>query len=189
MTATKQNRGRGTDATLIARVLNGDQDSYTFLVHRYQDELFRYACGMGLDGDTASDMVQDAFVNAYRRLRECRNRDGFRSWLVRILRNRCLDHLKNVRRKELPLETAAHASADARYDSALELRLALLDAFGTLPPALRDAFLLKHQAGYSYEELAKITRSSVSAAKMRVHRAREALRACLVEHGAEGPRA
>jgi hypothetical protein len=64
-----------------------------------------------------------------------------------------------------------------------ELTLTLRAALDRLPNGLREAFLLKHDAGYTYEEVAEITESSPSAVKMRVHRAREALRVFLTEQG------
>lgn len=186
MDATDTRHGDRTDVELVARVLAGDVEGYSALVRRHQDALYRYARAMGLDGNTAADMVQDTLVKAYRQLRECREPGRFRAWLFRILRNRCLDHLKDVRRSELPLDTLRDAhEAGSRYDDDVELRITLASAFDRLAPALRDAFLLKHQAGYSYDELAEIAGCSVSAVKMRVHRAREALRACLVEQDTE----
>lgn len=186
MDATKSTHGDRADAEIVARVLAGEVEGYSVLVRRHQDALYRYARAMALDADTTADMVQDTLVKAYRQLRECREPGQFRAWLFRILRNRCLDHLKNVRRTELPLDVLRDGrEANGRYDDGVELRLTLAPAFNKLPAALRDAFLLKHQAGYSYEELAEIAGCSVSAAKMRVHRAREALRACLVEQDLE----
>ena len=68
---------------------------------------------------------------------------------------------------------------DSERDVDHTLRQALL----RLPLALREAFLLKHDAGYTYEEVAELTQASPSAVKMRVHRARESLRAFLIEQG------
>jgi RNA polymerase sigma-70 factor (ECF subfamily) len=59
----------------------------------------------------------------------------------------------------------------------------LREALQQLPAILRDAFLLKHDAGYTYDEIADITNTSPSAVKMRVHRARETLREFLVSQG------
>ena len=66
-----------------------------------------------------------------------------------------------------------------------ELTLTLRAALEQLPQALREAFLLKHDAGYTYEEIAELTEASPSAVKMRVHRARDALRAFLIEQGVD----
>lgn len=98
MDATKSTHGDRTDADLVRRVLAGDLEDYSALVRRHQNVLYRYARAMGLDGDTAADMVQDTLVKAYRQLRECRQPGRFRAWLFRILRNRCLDHLKEIGR-------------------------------------------------------------------------------------------
>ncbi|HEX7091934.1 MAG TPA: RNA polymerase sigma factor [Longimicrobiales bacterium] len=171
------------DGDIVARVLRGDSDSFAILVRRHQEALFRHARGMGLDPDTAADMVQDALVKAYGGLTHCRNPDRFRSWLFRILRNCCLDYLKNVRRRDVSLEDPALGDAAARVQPHDETRAYLGAALGRLSPLLREAFLLRHEAGYTYDEVAEITDASPSAVKMRVHRAREELRAQLLEHG------
>lgn len=168
------------DAALVARVLEGDRRAYERLVRRHQGALYRHARGMGLDPDTAEDMVQEALVRAYTGLAECRDGGAFRGWAFRILRNRCLDHLKNIRRRDVPIDRAAPAGADGFGEApSTELRHELDDALARLSPLLREAFLLKHEAGYSYDELAEIADTSPSAVKMRVHRAREELRELL----------
>ena len=171
------------DGDVVARVLRGDRDSFAILVRRHQEALFRHARGMGLDPETAADMVQDALVKAYEGLTHCRNPDRFRSWLFRILRNCCLDYLKNVRRRDVSLEDPALGDAAAQVQPRDETRAYLGAALGRLSPLLREAFLLRHEAGYTYDEMAEITDASPSAVKMRVHRAREELRAQLLEHG------
>lgn len=170
------------DAVLAGQARAGDDVAYGELVRRHQERLYRHARGMGLDHDPALDAVQDAFVRAHDRLDECRTPGHFRAWVYRICHNRCLDHLKDVRRQELPLD-AAQASADQGPADDPELRLTLRTALARLSPALREAFLLRHQAGYDYDEIASLLQVSPSAAKMRVHRAREALQAFLVSEG------
>lgn len=170
------------DARLVARVLAGNDRAYERLVRRHQGALFRHARGMGMDRDTAEDMVQEALVKAYTGLAGCRDAAAFRAWVFRILRNCCLDHFKNIRRLDVPLEDASPDGADG-FGSApsTELGHELEDALGRLSPMLREAFLLKHEAGYSYDEMAEIAETSPSAVKMRVHRAREELRDLLGE--------
>ena len=175
------------DAQLVARALDGDDAAYGTLVRRHQDLIYRHARGMGLDHDTSLDLVQDAFVRAFDRLEDCRDGTNYRAWLFRICRNLCLDELKNVRRICVPMSTVENA--DAMEDTRLaedDMTLTLRAALERLPNALRQAFLLKHDAGYTYEEVADITESSPSAVKMRVHRAREALRAFLTAQGVVG---
>lgn len=173
-----------TDVELVGRVLNGDPDAYGDLVNRHQDVLYRHARGMGLDHDTSLDLIQDSFVKAYSRLAECSEPAKFRSWVFRILRNLCLDHLKSVRRLTIPMsELDAIDEILSSDDSTEDVDTTVREALLQLPSLLREAFLLKHDAGYTYEEVAELTSSSPSAVKMRVHRARESLRAFLIEQG------
>jgi RNA polymerase sigma-70 factor (ECF subfamily) len=173
-----------SDAQVVAQVLSGDDSSYATLVHRHQQLIYRHARGMGLDHDTSLDLVQDAFVRAFDRLEDCRDGANYRSWLFRISRNLCLDELRNVRRLTVPMSTIENARdiEDAR-GAEDDLTMTLQTALARLPDALREAFLLKHDAGYTYEEVAELTDASPSAVKMRVHRAREALRAFLRAEG------
>jgi RNA polymerase sigma-70 factor (ECF subfamily) len=174
---------RPPDADLIRRVLDGERECYSTLVRRHQDRLYAYARGMDVDHDAALDLVQDALVRAYTSLRSCRDSSRFRIWLLRILRNRCLDHLRSTRERALPLEAAPPIAA---RDAGGELRSALDEAFSLLPRDLREAFLLRHRDGWSYDEMAEITGASVSALKMRVHRARDTLRLALDDAGIHG---
>jgi RNA polymerase sigma-70 factor, ECF subfamily len=172
------------DAVLVGRVIAGERDAYADLVRRHQDVIYRHMRGMGLDHDTALDLVQDAFVRAYDRLAECRDRVHFRAWLFRIARNLGLDFMKNVRRATIPLSSINGAAAieDARGESS-ELELTMRAALDRLPAPMREAFLLKHDAGYTYDEVAEMTDATPSAVKMRVHRARETLRDFLTQQG------
>ena len=172
------------DAHLVTRVLSGDDAAYGTLVRRHQDLIYRHARGMGLDHDTSLDLVQDAFVRAFERLEDCRDGANYRSWLFRICRNLCLDELRNVRRLCVPMSSIENANdLEPMHVVEDETTLTLRAALDRLPQALREAFLLKHDAGYTYEEVAEITEASPSAVKMRVHRAREALRAFLTTQG------
>lgn len=169
-----------TDAALVQRVLDGERDAFATLVVRHQAALFRFARGMGVTRETAQDLVQDTLVRAFTKLRQCRDAGRFRSWLISILRNSLMDHHRDLRRGETSLDDAA---PDALASSAapIELRGEIGEALASLPPLLREAFLLRHHHGYSYDEVAVITNANVSAVKMRVHRAREQLRAALAD--------
>ena len=171
-----------TDADVVRRVLGGDVERFAVLVRRYQTALGAYARSLGIPADPADDLVQDALIRGYERLSECQNPERFGVWVFRILRNLCLDHLKNIRRRQEPLEDLALASPDRdpmALAEAAELRTQVTAALRGMNVDLRDAFVMKHVEGRSYEEMSEIAEVSVSALKMRVHRAREALRAAL----------
>jgi RNA polymerase sigma-70 factor (ECF subfamily) len=146
------------DDVLVSRVLDGDTEQFSELVRRYQVRLYRYAVSMVGDHDIAADMVQDAFVRAYTNLGSCRDRSRFQVWLFRTLRNRCFDHLKDPRRRHVALEEAPPPPDPAES-------------------VQREAFLMHYVEGVPYDEMAGLLGASVSALKMRVLRAREALSA------------
>jgi len=154
-------------------------DGFTVLVRRHQNALYRYGRGLGLDHDTALDLVQEAFIKAYARLDQCRESNKFQSWLFRIFRNTMLDWAKNVRRTEVSILDVDDLGVEHDFAEHYALREAIGGALAALPPILREAFLLRHDLGHSYDEIAEIAGTSLSAAKMRVARAREALREAL----------
>lgn len=172
-----------SDAELVGRILRGERELYAVLVGRYQDALFRHAAGMVGDPDAAADLVQDSFVKAYTRLDTCQDPERFPAWLFRILRNRCKDWLKNRRQHTVSLVDEAHAAPvgddPVRRLERTELGRVVEAALARLPEAQREAFLLKHVEGRSYEEMADMLDTGISALKMRVMRAREALQEIL----------
>ncbi len=172
--------GQPTDGEVVARVLAGNTDAFAVLVRRHQNTVYSYGRSTGLDHDTALDLVQESFVKAYERLRQCRDPERFLSWLFRIFRNATLDWARDIRRTETPLEHAGSIAGGADEAEAMALRDGLWSALNALSPILREAFLLRHQVGHSYEEIAGITGVSLSAAKMRVARARDLLHDALV---------
>lgn len=188
-TPTPRSNGAGpSDADAVRRVLDGDREAYGILIRRHQERLHRFALGMVRDPDAATDLVQESLVTAYTKLESCRDPTSFGAWVRQILRNRCRDFLKNVRRDNEPLD--AHPTLVSRLDgpdselARNQLRGRLRDALDELPADQREAFLLKHLDGRTYREMSGILDASKSALKMRVHRAREALRAALDEEAA-----
>jgi RNA polymerase sigma-70 factor (ECF subfamily) len=183
MNPDQETSGPG-DGEVVARVLDGDRDAYRILVRRHQDMLHAHAVRMVGRGDVAADLVQASLVKAYTSLDRCRNPDKFGAWAYRIVTNRCKDYLKNVRRKDVALDDAPPQAGAMDPDDDLErseLRRRLDRALDRLPADQREAFVMKHEEGRSYKEMAELLEMSVGALKMRVHRAREALQELLEE--------
>lgn len=180
-----------SDADVVARVIDGDKQQFEHLVRRYQHVLYRHAVSIVLDHDTAADMVQDAFVRAYLNLRECRDTSRFRAWLFRTLRNRCFDHLKAASRRNVSLDEIEpipldEADGPAALAERSEVRTAIRRALATLPPVLREAFVMHYVDGMSYETMGELLGASISAIKMRALRAREALSSALGQQHVTG---
>jgi RNA polymerase sigma factor (sigma-70 family) len=175
------------DAAVVERVRAGEREAYSILVLRYQEGFFRYALGMVGSPDAAADLVQETLVKGFVSLERCREPERFGAWAHRILRNRCLDYLKDRRRRNVPLAEAPPltdlaAGPEGDFERR-ELRDAVLSALETLPDAQREAFLLKHLEERPYEEMSELLGVSVSALKMRVKRAREAIQSVLQQAG------
>ncbi len=170
------------DQEIISRILAGDRDQFGELIRRYSDPLYRHAVGMTGSPDVAEDILQQSFIKAFHHLPEVRGR--FDAWVFRIVANACKDWLKNIRRSHVTYDEDTEASTYATPDEELdrtELRNDLDWALGQLAPSLREAFVMKHVEGRSYEEMADLLGTTVGALKMRVHRAREALQGLLME--------
>ena len=168
-----------TDGAVVAAVLDGQREMYRILVRRYQDVLFRHARKIVGGGDDAADVVQKALVKAYQNLRECRDPERFGGWVFRVMTNLCKDFLKSPRRDDLSIE-ASNATIVIGGDAAVnmeraEMRTHISEALAELSEDLREAIVMKHLEGRSYDEMCQILGASKSALKMRVMRAREEL--------------
>ena len=182
-TQTNGMAGLPTDGEIVAAILSGRRELFRVLVRRHQDTLYGHAVRMVGDNDEAAEIVQRAFVKGFNRLSTCQDPERVGGWLFRIASNLCKDYLKSRRRKDVsfhdlgvPVEAAENPAEDLRRG---ELRSALAAAIQQLAPGHREAFLMKHVEGYSYEGMAERMGVSVSALKMRVMRAREELQGLL----------
>jgi RNA polymerase sigma-70 factor (ECF subfamily) len=169
-----------SDAQLIAEILGGDVESFSVLFQRYRDVCTRFAVRMLGSGLDADDVLQSAFMRAYRNLASCRDPQRFGGWLYQIVVNECRTFSSRQRRRELrfvadpDLVDRAVAVSNEDVDGSMSEHVER--ALAKLPVEQREAFLLKYVEEMSYEEIAEVTGVGVSALKMRVKRACEGLR-------------
>jgi RNA polymerase sigma-70 factor (ECF subfamily) len=173
-----------TDAELVAKVLEGRTEAFATLVGRYHQGCARLAYRLLGNRQDAEDALQESLLRAYRGLGRYHDREMFRAWLYRILVNQC--RTLGGRRSRDGRRFVHDPSATERpsrdwQEASVEIRDAFQTALDTLDPLLREAFLLKHGEGLEYGEIAAITGAGVSALKMRVKRACDALRPRLEE--------
>jgi RNA polymerase sigma-70 factor (ECF subfamily) len=172
-----------TDAQVVRDVLSGEQDAYRLLVRRYGGILHTHAVRMVGSQDEAADLVQRALVSGFRKLSSCRDPDRVGAWLFRILSNLAKDYVRSPRRRDLRLHTLPEVpeqrSDPLDHAHRRELRNRLKTALASLTPEQREAFVLKHVEGRSYEEMSAVLDTPRASLKMRVHRAREALKELL----------
>ena len=187
--------GDEEDMRLVGLALEGDYDAFTQIVTRYQDKAYRLAWSMVKNDDLAADVVQDAFLNVYRKLDSFKGDSRFSSWIYRVIVNAALMKLRKKRRRsEVALEALGptflddghHASTvsqwSVRGDKAAlnkELREQIVAAVDELEPKYQTVFLLREVEGLTLSEIGDIMDLSVPAVKSRLHRARLFLRASL----------
>lgn len=168
------------DRELVERTRSGDRQAFGRLVERYQDDLFRYALHMGFDEFEARDILQDAFVRAYRHLGRCGDPDRFDGWLFRITSNLCRTAgRRRSRRTTTSLEDVTLVDEAADPEDRVEadmLQEKVRSALDTLPEDQREAVVLFYMHGRSVKEIAAGLEVSDSAVKMRLKRARDALK-------------
>ena len=169
-----------SDQDVIERVRSGDTEAFAVLVERYHGRCMRYALHMVGDPALAQDLVQECFLRAFRSLGSYQDRSRFDRWLLSILANRArteaIRRSRHFQRTSLlvPGGNGDRAVAEEAADPFLRARVR--DAVGRLSPALREAVILRFVEELSYVEMSQVTGLGESALKMRVARAREALR-------------
>ena len=182
---------------LVQRARSGDGRAFEELARREERALYRHAARIVGPGPDAEDVVQDAFISAWRSIRSFEG-TSFRAWLFRIVTNRALDRIRARRRKaEVPLdppedeeitwaEPAAPGPDLAEIASHREALVVVEEALRDVPEEQRAALLLRDVEGFAYEEIAIMTNVEVGTVKSRIHRARVAVRNRLVARGWRG---
>jgi len=173
-----------TDAEWVARCVAGERGAFDALVERHFADCLRFATHMLRAPQDAEDAVQETFLRAYRALDGYDERQTFRSWLFRILINRCRSAAtaRGRRNARVALDERAMLAAPARGAGVSpEDAIAIAAALQQLDVRSREAFLLRYGEGLDYVEMARLSGDGVSALKMRVKRARERMREFLGE--------
>jgi RNA polymerase sigma-70 factor (ECF subfamily) len=170
------------DPTLPIRAKHGDEQAFIRLVEFYYPRCLRFARNMLGSEQDAEEAVQDTFVRVHDSFPRFREDARFDPWLFRILANRCRTLAARNRRHRSVIEygevpNSASAEHEIGADWAEEVRMVL----DSLPAEQREAFLLRHVEDLSYEDISAMTGAGLSALRMRVKRACDALRARLTE--------
>ena len=181
------------DAELVALSRTGDIDAFNRLVERHQGQVYNLAFRMLGDRGAAEDATQEAFFAAWRAIRSLRGAN-FRSWLLRIAVNACYDALRKRQRPRAasleqlaeaevsPLEVADPSETPEQYAERRELAHLIQRGLASLPPDQRAAVVLSDVQGFTYEEIADITRANLGTVKSRLSRGRAALRDFLTQY-------
>ncbi len=182
---------------LLSALRRRDSAAFNQLFDTYSDKVYRLALSQLENEDEAEGVVQDAFLRLFERLDQFEGRSKLSTWLYRVAYNLCQDRLRQRRPllsldednddNDLPAPTVLIDWEDLpeQYLSAAEVSAELDRAIATLPPKLKTVFMLREMEGLSTRECAEVVGISVSAAKVRLHRARLLLREQLAAYFAE----
>ena len=167
---------------LIARAQQGDQAAFAALVRAHGSEVYTLARRLVGDPHLASDIAQDTLIRAWRALPKFRGDAALSTWLHRITVNTARTHQRRAKKHSGPsiddytetpaLLGAAHPEVAGEIQ---ELRGRLRRALDKLPASHRQVVILKDVYGWSHAEIADAMGISVTAAKVRLHRARARL--------------
>ncbi len=169
-----------SDEEIVNKILRGETALFEVLMRKYNEQLYRISLSIVGDGDAAEDIMQTAYINAYRQLVNFEGRSGFSTWLTRILINESLLYKKREQRKQqLVMETTFTEGHNETPLSGLlnkELKDILEKAVARLPEKYRLVFVMREVQGMSTDETMEALDLGESNVKMRLIRAKEMLR-------------
>ncbi len=169
------------DAQLVVRSLKQDHEAFGQLIDRHASRIITLAYRMVGDRAEAEDLAQEAFLTAFKALPTFRADAKFSTWLYRIAANKCKDWLRTKRpgmgQQDVDIDESldgqvADEQTPERLLSQQQVGRELEQAILRLPPLYREAFVLKHVEGLSYEEMEAILGVQGDTLKMRVYKGR-----------------
>ena len=178
------------DEAVLRRVLSGEKDAYEVIMRKYNQRLFRIARTFIPDEDEIEDVVQEAYIKAYKQLSRFEFRSRFSTWLVRILINEALARVKQRRRftalspdswdetdnaQKIAQQATDHVTP-AEIVMNAELKEILEKAVDALPEKYRLVYMMREIEGMSVAETSECLAISEANVKVRINRAKEMLR-------------
>jgi RNA polymerase sigma-70 factor (ECF subfamily) len=175
------NRSEADAADVVARCQAGDVEAFAELYRQHSPRLFALACRMSGSTESGEDLLQEIFLQAYRKIRGFKGDSSVGTWLYRMAINHCLDF---VRSRQVRMDKATDSLDDdmtppsARLDTPVE-RIDLERAIRQLPAGCREAFVLHDVEGYEHREIARMLGIAEGTSKSQVFKARLKLRSVL----------
>ena len=183
------------DETLVARARRGDAAAFDVLVERYKERLYATIYHMTGNHEDANDLVQDAFIKAYRSLRSFKGNASFYTWIYRIAVNRTINFLKRRRRQHFSLddvdsniqtdpdfvELMSHDTPRREVDLK-ELQQRLNEALRKLSEVHRAVVIMHDIQGVTHADIAKTMRCTEGTVRSRLFYARRYLQALLSDY-------
>ncbi|HTM66959.1 MAG TPA: RNA polymerase sigma factor [Flavipsychrobacter sp.] len=173
-----------SDKEVVERILSGEKRLFELLIRKYNQRLYRIARSIVTEDSEIEDLMQCAYIRAYEHLGKFEWRSSFSTWLVRILVNECLSHLKKKHRvmvtdidDELSTSSYKNISSPTPVSVVLnkELAQALEEALLNIPEKYRTVFVMREIEDMSVAETVEALALSESNVKVRLNRAKSML--------------
>jgi len=181
------------DSLLVKKSKAGDLDAFEELVKRYEKKIYTLAFRYSGNYDDANDIAQNAFFKAYKSLPSFRGEASFATWLYRITANACHDKIRKQNKYNyLPLDNAiqpyrenplfaAPDPSSGEYLERKELKDLVKRCLNSLSSDHRLILILREMYGLSYNELASCMGCSLNTVKVKLYRARYALKEKIIK--------
>ncbi len=184
------------DETLVARVQQGDASAFDFLVQRYKERLYATVYHMPSTHEDANDLVQEAFIKAYKSIGNFKRESSFYTWIYRIAVNRTINHRKRRKnRNHFSLDDVdTHIQTDPDFVELMshvtprrevgltELQEKLNEALHKLSEAHRAVVVMHDVQGMTHADIAKVLHCSEGTVRSRLFYARQQLQGLLSDY-------
>jgi len=184
------------DAALVSSSQEGDLEAFERLVVRHQKRMLNVAYRLTNDYDEACEIVQDAFVSAFKNIKTFRGEARFTTWLTAITLNLSKNRLKQMRSRRgheafsldeqvetddgrMTIDPPSKEPSILDRLEARDIRMRVQSCIKALEPDFREALVLRDLQDFSYEEIGGMLKIKAGTVKSRISRARELMKECL----------
>jgi len=172
----------GSAEDLVARCQAGDVEAFETIYRQHASRLYTLACRMAGSPEDGEDLLQEIFLQAYRKLGSFKGDATLGTWLYRLALNHCLDYVRSRRAKMNKLTSAIEGEIACEPAARRETPITRLDlerAVERLPEGCREAFVLHDVEGFDHKEVGRLLGIAEGTSKSQVFKARMKLRALL----------
>ena len=174
------------DKALIEAFQQGEDYAFVSLYNRYKGPVYTFCLKMLFDRELAQDVMQETFLRIYENRDRLLNANSFKAWTFTIARNQCLNQFRRSNKHVgLDEESTPAVPETPVLTQVANLekseQVALVNHFlGQLKPEYREVIILREYQNLTYDEIAAVTRSTLSAVKSRLFKARRKLAAYML---------
>ena len=180
---------KSDNSELIKKAIEGDEAAYRNLLENYRGALYNLLFKMVRNKEETEDLVQEAFMKAFKALPSFNEEYAFSTWLYKIAINNCIDHMRKKKLKTYSMNTPVQSKdgeLDREFpDTSMSPDKSILSeeksniietAIDELPENYKTAIIMRHSEEKSYEEISRILNIPLGTVKARIFRAREMLK-------------